>query len=140
MTNDFTGFQMVDGLIRVSSEDAFDTVLKRAKAAIEKRNIRIFAIIDHRKNAEEAGMDMDNATLIIFGSPEAGTKLMQDKLSIAIDLPLRLLISREDDKTMLRYYNPLHMAKEHKLNRNLDVINKVSGLLNAIVMEAAGKD
>ena len=135
-----TGFQMVDGLVRVSSEEAFDTVLKRATAAIEKRNIHIFAIIDHRKNAEAAGMDMDNATLIIFGSPEAGTKLMQDKLSIAIDLPLRLLISREDDKTMLRYYNPLHMAKEHKLNRNLDVINKVSGLLNAIVMEAAGKD
>ena len=58
---------------------------------------------------------------------------------VAVDLPLRSLISSEDNKTMLRYYNPLHMAKEHKLDRNLDVINKVSGLLNAIVMEAAGK-
>ena len=133
------GFNMVDGIVKVSSEDAFDTVLERATAAIEKRGIHIFAVIDHKKNARDAGMDMDNATVIIFGSPEAGTKLMQDKLSIAIDLPLRILISSEDNKTMLRYYNPLHMAKEHKLDRNLDVINKVSGLLNAIVMEAAGK-
>lgn len=135
----FTGFDMVDGLVKVTSEDSFDTVLRRATSAIEKRGIRIFAVIDHRKNAEGAGMAMDDATVIIFGSPEAGTKLMQDKLSIAIDLPLRLLISSEDGKTILRYYNPLHMAKEHKLDRNLDVINKVSGLLNAVVMEAAGK-
>jgi uncharacterized protein (DUF302 family) len=130
---------MVDGLIRVTSEDAFDTVLKRATTAIEKRGIHIFTVINHKKNAEGAGMDMNAATVIIFGNPEAGTKLMQDKLSIAIDLPLRLLISSEDGKTVLRYYNLLHLAKEHKLDHNLDVINKVSGLLNAVVTEATGK-
>ncbi|MCL4372059.1 DUF302 domain-containing protein [Candidatus Marsarchaeota archaeon] len=130
---------MVDGLIKVTSDDAFETVLERAVEAIEKRNIRIFAILDHKKNAESVGMEMGNATVIIFGNPEAGTKLMQDRPSIAIDLPLRLLISSEDGKTALRYYNPLHLAKEHKLNDNLDLINKLSGLLNAIVMEAAGK-
>ena len=109
------------------------------RVVISQHRLVVFAVIDHKKNARDAGMDMDNATVIIFGSPVAGTKLMQDKLSIAIDLPLRILISSEDNKTMLRYYNPLHMAKEHRLDRNLDVINKVSGLLNAIVMEAAGK-
>ena len=130
---------MAEEIIRVVSDDGFDVVLKRAIKAIEKRNISIFAVINHKKNAEDKGMEMNDATVIIFGNPEAGTKLMQEKLSIAIDLPLKLLVSNEDGKTMLSYYDPLHLAKEHKLDRNLDVINKVSELINAIVMEAVGK-
>ncbi len=135
ITKDF----MAEGIVSVASDDGFDIVLTRAIKAIEKRNISIFAVIDHKKNAADKGMGMNDATVILFGSPEAGTKLMQEKLSIAIDLPLKLLVSNEDGKTMLSYYDPMHLAREHKIDRNLDVINKVSGLLNAIVMEAAGK-
>ena len=130
---------MVDGLIKVKSEYDFNTTLSRALSAIKNRGITIFSIIDHRKNAEQAGMNMESSTLIIFGNPQSGTKLMQDKPSIAIDLPLKLLISEEDGKTIIRYYNLLHLAKTHSLEKNLDTINKVSGLLNSIVMEAAGK-
>ncbi len=128
---------MVDGLIKVTSEYGFAETFQRAQNAIKSRGMELFSIIDHRKNAEDAGLELGECKLLIFGSANAGTKLMQDKISIAIDLPLRLLISEEEGKVVLRYYNPLHLAKVHKLDSNLDTINKVSGALNAIVMEAA---
>ncbi|MCL5680078.1 MAG: DUF302 domain-containing protein [Candidatus Marsarchaeota archaeon] len=130
---------MVDGLIKVESKYDFGTTLEKAIAAIRKRNITVFSVIDHRKNATDAGLELGNETLIIFGNAQAGTKLMQDKPSIGIDLPLKLLVSEEDGKTVLRYYNPLHLGKVHQLDKNLDVINNISGMLGSIVDEAARK-
>jgi uncharacterized protein (DUF302 family) len=55
---------MVDGLIKVKSEYDFNTTLSRAVSAIKNRGITIFSIIDHRKNAEQAGMSMESSTLV----------------------------------------------------------------------------
>lgn len=131
---------MVDGLIRITSNYGFDKTLSNAIEFIKMHDIEIFSLIDHKKNADGVAMDLNNATVIIFGDPKAGTKLMQDKASIAIDLPLRLLISEEDGKVYIRYYNPLYIAKMHKLDKNLETINKISGMLNTLAMSAAGKD
>lgn len=130
---------MADGLIRVRSIYDFETTLGNALAAIKNRGITIFSVIDHGKNAKEAGLELRKSALIIFGNAKTGTVLMQDKPSIAIDLPLRLLVDEEDGKVMLRYYNPLYLAKKHEIDKGLIAINKISGLLNQIVMEASGK-
>ena len=128
-----------ENIIKIASAYGFAETLSKALDAIRKRDITIFAVIDHKKNAGEGGVEMPDATLIIFGNAQVGTKLMQDKLGIAIDLPLRLLVGAENGKTVLHYYNPLYLAKEHQLSKNPDMINKISGLLNAITMEAAGQ-
>ena len=135
----YNGIYMTEGIIKVISEYGFEETLSNVMESIKEHGITIFSVINHKKNAEEVGLSMANATLLIFGNAQAGTKLMQDKMSIAIDLPLRLLISEEDEKVVLRYYNPLYLAKMHQLDKDLDVINKVSGLLNSIVMQASGK-
>lgn len=127
---------MAEGIIKVTAKKNFDAVLESVLDSIRKRGIMIFGIIDHRKNAEEAGMELENSTLVIFGNPKAGTKLMQDSISISIDLPMRLLVSGADGDVTMRYYNPLYLAKMHGLKDSLDAINLISGLMYDITREA----
>ena len=127
---------MAEGIIKVTAKKDFDAVLESILDSIRRRGITIFGIIDHRKNAEEAGMRLENSTLVIFGSPKAGTKLMQDSISISIDLPMRILVSGADGDVTMRYYNPLYLAKMHGLKDSLDAINLISGLMYDITREA----
>ncbi|EET90044.1 MAG: DUF302 domain-containing protein [Candidatus Micrarchaeales archaeon] len=127
---------MAEGIIKVRSEKNFDAVLGSVLDSIRGRGIKIFGIIDHRKNAEEAGMELGNSTLVIFGNPKAGTKLMQDSIGISIDLPMRILVSGADGDVTVSYYNPLYLAKRHDLKDSLDAINSISGLMYDIAKEA----
>ena len=127
---------MAEGIIKVTAKKNFDAVLESVLDSIRRRGIAIFGIIDHRKNAEEAGMELENSTLVIFGNPKAGTKLMQDSISISIDLPMRILVSGADGDVTMRYYNPLYLAKIHGLKDSLDAINLISGLMYDITSEA----
>lgn len=127
---------MAEGIIKVTAKKNFDAVLESVLDSIRRRDIAIFGIIDHRKNAEEAGMELENSTLVIFGNPKAGTKLMQDSISISIDLPMRILVSGADGDVTMRYYNPLYLAKMHGLKDSLDAINLISGLMYDITSEA----
>ena len=48
--------------------------------------------IDHAAGAREAGLELADEDLLIFGHPRTGTPLMIASPSIAIDLPLKVLV------------------------------------------------
>jgi uncharacterized protein (DUF302 family) len=76
----------------------------------------VFAMVDHSGEAEKAGLKMRPAKLLIFGSPKAGTPLMLAAPSIAIDLPLKILIREADDgKVWVSSNSPNYLGKRHAL-------------------------
>jgi hypothetical protein len=77
----------------------------------------LFASIDHAQAAKEAGLEMNPAYLLIFGSPQAGTPLMQRAPTMAIDLPLKALVWEDKDgKAWLSYNDPRWVAQRHGLS------------------------
>ena len=56
----------------------------------------VFALIDHRAAAQKAGLDMQPATVIVFGAPKAGTPLMVKDPDFALRLPLKVLVTETD--------------------------------------------
>ena len=46
----------------------------------------------------------------MFGSPVAGTPLMQNDPLLALDLPLKVLVWEDDGKTRLDYDPPVELA------------------------------
>jgi hypothetical protein len=50
--------------------------LEHLRASVQSRNLKIFAQVDHSDEAEQAGLEMPPAHVLIFGSPKAGTPLM----------------------------------------------------------------
>ena len=61
------------------------------KGMLRAKGVTQFAIIDHRGEAEKAGMKIPPTQLSIFGNPKAGTPLtMLAAPSSALDLPLKI--------------------------------------------------
>jgi uncharacterized protein (DUF302 family) len=84
-----------NGIVTRPSVHSVPETVARIKAALEARGVTIFALIDHSGEAGKAGLHMPDTKLLIFGSPAAGTPLMLSAPSVAIDLPLKILVAED---------------------------------------------
>lgn len=109
-----------EGIIMIPSNHSVDQTVDRIKAILESKGITLFALIDHSGEAAKVRMDMPPTKLVIFGSPKAGTPLMLAAPSIAIDLPLKILVSEDaQGKVWLSYNDPEYLKERHGLPQNL---------------------
>src|SRR5438309_6191892 len=81
-----------DGLIDIPSNHSVDETVEKLKGILQAKGVTLFALVDHSGEAKKAGLKMPPTKLVIFGSPKAGTPLMLAAPSIAIDLPLKILV------------------------------------------------
>src|SRR5262249_11377467 len=94
-----------DGIVLIESRHSVDETGDRLKKILDGRGIKLFAMIDHSGAAHEAGLEMRPTKVLIFGNPKAGTPLMIASPTIAIDLPLKLLVFEDSDHTVKIVYN-----------------------------------
>lgn len=94
---------MVDekSFIKIRSKLNFKESTEFLKKSLEKSGFKIFGEIDHRKAAEEVGLKLFPATVIIFGNPKGGTALIDSNSDLAIDLPAKVLIYEKDGTHIL---------------------------------------
>ena len=83
------------GLVTLQSAHSVDETVARIRELLTAKQIREFALIDHSGEAAKVGLTMPKTQVLIFGNPKGGTPLMLAAPSVAIDLPLKLLV-RED--------------------------------------------
>jgi len=92
--------------------------VKRLKALLDQKKIDVFAHIDHAAAARKVGLSLRPTEVLIFGNPRAGTPLMQERQTIGLDLPLRVLVwEDESGQTWLTYRRPAFLAKQHGIDR-----------------------
>jgi uncharacterized protein (DUF302 family) len=92
----------------------------------------LFALVDHSGEAAKVGMKMRPTKLLIFGNPKDGTPVMLAAPTIAIDLPLKILIWEDaQGKVLVTYDSPAYLQKRHHLPPEL--------LQNIVVVEALAK-
>ena len=84
-----------NGIVNLPSNRSVDETVEKLKGILQAKGVTLFALVDHSGEAEKVGMKMSPTKLLIFGSPKAGTPLMLAAPSIAIDLPLKILISED---------------------------------------------
>ena len=109
----------------------------RAEAAIRQRAITIFARVDHGAGAREAGLDLPDEELLVFGDPRAGTLLMQIDPMFGYELPLRLLVWDAAGQTMVGYREPAAMAAAYAIPADAPVLERMRELLDALLAEGA---
>ena len=80
------------GLIDRRSAHTVDETVARLIDLLSAKGITLFAVIDHSGEAARVGLSLRPTKLLIFGSPRAGTALMQAAPRSAIDLPLKVLV------------------------------------------------
>lgn len=125
------------GLITVVSPYPVQETLKRLEDMIVGRGLKLFARIDHSGEAEKAGLKMNPAQLLIFGSPAAGTPVMVAAPTSAIDLPLKVLVwGNRDGAVHLTYNNPEYLGRRHGIPSNL--LTNIMGV-SALVEKALAR-
>jgi len=109
-----------NGIVDVPSHYSVDETVDRIKAILQSKDITLFALIDHSGEAAKVGMKMPPTKLLIFGNPKAGTPLMLAAPSIAIDLPLKILVWQDaQGKVWISYNSPQYLKERHALPESL---------------------
>jgi len=109
-----------NGVTAKLSNHSVDQTVDRLKSILQARGVALFALVDHSGEAEKAGMQMRPTKLLIFGSPKAGTPVMLAAPSIAIDLPLKILVWEDDQaRVWLSYNDPAYLQQRHHVPEQL---------------------
>jgi uncharacterized protein (DUF302 family) len=112
--------QKEEGIIKIPSNHSVDETVDKLKTILQSKGVKLFALIDHGGEAEEVGLKMPPTKLLIFGIPKSGTPLMLAAPSIAIDLPLKILIAEDSQgKVWISYNSSEYLKARHDLPQNL---------------------
>jgi uncharacterized protein (DUF302 family) len=108
------------GIIDTPSNHSVDETVEKVKSILQTKGVTVFALVDHSGEAEKVGMKMRPTKLLIFGNPKGGTPVMLAAPSIAIDLPLKILVWEDGQgKVWLSYNSPAYLQERHGVPQNL---------------------
>ncbi len=124
----------VEGILTRSSPFSVEETLQRLQEAIHSRNLTLFAHIDHSGEAKRVGLKMQEAHVLIFGSPKGGTPLMIASPLLALDLPLKVLVWQgEDDKVWVSSTKAAYLKVRYFIPQEL--IGNIAGV-DALIEQA----
>jgi len=103
-----------NGIVNVASRHSVAQTVEKVEEILRSKRVKLFALVDHSGEAEKAGMQMRPTKLLIFGNPKAGTPVMIAAPSIAIDLPLKILVWEDaEGKVWVSYNSAPYLQARH---------------------------
>jgi uncharacterized protein (DUF302 family) len=120
-----------EGIRTLVSHHSVDETVARLEALLRLKGVKLFCCVDHSGEAAAAGLSMRPTKVLIFGSPKAGTSLMLAAPSVALDLPLKILVGEsESGEVTLSWNDPAWLQQRHgfpsELIANLAVIEALA--------------
>ena len=121
------------GMVRLPVADSVAAAVARLEAALSARELRVFARIDFAADAAAAGLAMPPAQLVVFGQPRGGTPLMVEAPTVALDLPLKILVYEDARGAVWVGYNtPEYLGERHNvpsgLLANIGAVRGLAGI------------
>jgi|SRR6202140_4899349 uncharacterized protein (DUF302 family) len=109
-----------NGIVNKPSKHSVEQTVEALSNILKSKGVAVFALIDHSGEAEKVGLKMRPTKLLIFGNPKAGTPLMLASPSVAVDLPLKLLVWEDaQGKVWVSYNSPEYLRERHGLPQEL---------------------
>ena len=119
-------------IIKKASPHSVKETMDKFEKLIKSKGLGVFARVNHTENAASVDMKMNDAEVIIFGNPKAGTVLMKKDPATALDLPMKVAVYKDDDdKVWISYRNIQDLSSDYAL-AGVPVLNKVEGALDKL--------
>lgn len=111
----------------------------RLAAELDKRGVKVASRIDHAAGAKAVGLDMPPTEVIMFGNPKLGTPLMLAQPSVAIELPMKMLIWQDKaGKVWVGYTAPSSLKERHQIAGQDEPLKMMAGALDGLAKAASG--
>ena len=128
----------VEGMITIKSGHSVSETVNRLEQGLSSAGFKIFARVNHGAGAKSVDMALAPTELLIFGKPAAGTKLMQSRRTVGIELPLKYLVWEDaDGKVMVGWNDPAWLTQRHGIEDRAPVVAKIQGALKKFATEAS---
>jgi uncharacterized protein (DUF302 family) len=125
-------------LVSAKSAHDFEETLTRLRATVQERGFKVFAEIDHAAAAKDAGLEMNPATVLIFGNPKIGTGVMQQVPEMAVVLPIRILVWQDDANTVqLGFQSLIHEGSGLGLPADHPFLTGATGGMTKLIGDVA---
>ncbi|MBW4042865.1 MAG: DUF302 domain-containing protein [Acidobacteria bacterium] len=130
---------MSAALIVVEGSRSVSATVTALRGALADRGIELFAVIDHAAGAASAGLELDDEVVVIFGDPAVGTRVMQADPRAGLDLPLRMLVWRQDSATRIAFTDPHALAERYDVPPDSPALEGMTRLLGDLAAQISGR-
>ena len=114
--------------------------MDRVEAILKQKGMTIFARVDHAAGAAKIGTQLRPTELLIFGNPQGGTPLIECSQTVCIDLPLKVLVWRDESGQVWIGFNDLtYIAQRHDAS-DCAAAAKLGKVIASLVAAAAEPD
>jgi uncharacterized protein (DUF302 family) len=108
------------GIVVKDSPASVPDTVGRLERLIAEKGLKLFALFDHSGAAAEHGLELRDTKVVVFGSPAAGTPVMDAVPLAALELPLKVLVWDDGGQTRLAYTAPEELARRYGLSDELE--------------------
>lgn len=112
--------------IILESKYTFQETIDVLKQTLSSKGMTIFAQIDHQAAAQQNGLKMQPATVMVYGTPKVGTPLMVKDPSLALQLPLKVLITEPQSGKVQVLFHSAEQIVRHSQTPYTDVQNNLA--------------
>ena len=117
----------VEGIVTKPSPYSTIKLVERLQEILQSRGLALFAHINHSEEARRVGLEMQEAHVLIFGNPKAGTPLMIASPLVALELPLKVLVWQgSDGRTWVSYTSSDYLTTRYSIPHEL--IGNIAGI------------
>lgn len=102
-------------MVTKASPHTVEETVARLESLAAAKGLKVFAVIDHSGEAAASGLELRDTKVVIFGSPLAGTPVMEAVPEAALDLPLKVLVWDDGGMTKVGYTAPDELAERYGL-------------------------
>ncbi|MFJ1268375.1 serine hydrolase [Legionella lytica] len=103
----------------IQSPYTVQQTIERLRSIVSKKGGKIFAHIDHSAEANKVNQSLLPTEVLIIGNPAKGTALMQENPAVALDLPLRIMVTEDQNgEVWLNFADPIKLKEDYHLQGN----------------------
>ena len=121
-----------------ASQGSVSETVARLRTELERRAVRVFAHIDHAEAAREVGLDLRETQVVLFGNPVVGTILMQMNDTVALSLPLKVVVYASDAGTQIAYLPLIAQAETFGLDPGAEIVGKLDRFMASLAAVVGG--
>ncbi|TAK80469.1 MAG: DUF302 domain-containing protein [Aquabacterium sp.] len=126
------------GLIAIGSRYPMEQTVSRLAEAARSRGFALIAQVKRPAQAESRESSGDDAQVLVFGTPDGHTPVLQAANQESLDLPLKMIVrSHADGTSTVLFVDPDQLAARADLQDAGELADELAAL-PAVVGEALG--